>query len=103
MKKPMTNSKRTTTAKIVHDHDDFEAGGPGVVQFAYHGSQPASLLIKCPGCGQPSALPLDTTKKPSWQLVSMAPLTLAPSIHHNAGESPCGWHGYLRAGIFRPC
>lgn len=27
----------------------------------------------------------------------------APSILHDPAKGGCGWHGYLRNGVFEPC
>lgn len=87
-------------AQVVHDSDLFEAGGPGTVMFASDkDGDDACLLIKCPGCGEKSALPLDDSTDPSrpgWKLVNKDPITLNPSVHHSVFS--CGWHGYLRNG-----
>lgn len=90
-------------ANVVTDHDLFEVGGPGTVQFTGDGKGGTSaLLIKCPGCGEASALPLMTEPNPhshpqwSWDGNREFP-TLSPSIHHQQG---CGWHGHLRNGVF---
>lgn len=74
-------------ATEVKDHDDFKAGGPGTVQVTVNGAgEPGMLLIKCPGCGEGSALPLhgrDDKGDPGWDLQKRSPLTLHPSIHHD--------------------
>lgn len=88
-----------TPAVIVAHLDCFDAGGPGTVMFS---RDRQTLLVKCPGCGEASALPLnDSTSRrsPGWKLVSADPLTLSPSIHHDVAE--CGWHGYLKEGVWK--
>jgi len=95
-------SNKQVPAVEVKDHDDFEAGGPGTVQMATNqAGSPATLLIKCPGCGEASALPLHgraDKHDPGWDLKKRSPLTLHPSIHHDV--ELCGWHGFLRDGVF---
>jgi len=95
-------ANKQVPAVEVKDHDVFEAGGPGTVQMTVGGDgHPGMLLIKCPGCGEASALPLHgrTDKHdPGWDLKNRSPLTLHPSIHHDVKS--CGWHGFLRNGVF---
>ena len=57
-------------------------------------------LICCPGCGEVGAA-RDGAK---WRATSgshddVTTLTLEPSIQ----KSCCGWHGYLRNGVFESC
>jgi hypothetical protein len=57
-------------------------------------------ILCCPGCGEAGS-PRDghawTATQGSFDDVST--LTLSPSI----AKSCCGWHGYLRNGVFESC
>lgn len=60
----------------------------------------AGFLIACPGCGQIGGA-RDGAK---WDVVSgsvedVTTLSLSPSILKGC----CGWHGYLRNGVFESC
>lgn len=61
---------------------------------------PDHWLLCCPGCGELGS-PKDGAKwtiaSGSWEDVST--LTLTPSI----AKSCCGWHGYLKNGVFESC
>lgn len=63
------------------------------------GGNVAGYAYRCPGCGQEDWLNVDDGTN-GWALSGAidAP-TLRPSILH----WPCGWHGYLTAGVFEPC
>lgn len=68
------------------------------------------LQFACPGCGRCGAIPAAHPKPPNgngatWDLVGgtlddVTTLTLSPSIHC---VGCCGWHGYLRNGVFESC
>jgi len=90
--------KTRIEAVIVEDADQFDDGPFGVVMFD-QGKK--NLMIKCPGCGEKSALPLDDStdkRSPGWKLVSESPLELSPSVHHDVPS--CGWHGWLKKGYW---
>lgn len=74
-------------------------GPPGVMipRADDHGIQ---HLICCPGCGQVGA-PRDGARwtVTSGSLDDVTTLSLSPSILKNC----CGWHGYLRNGVFESC
>ena len=63
--------------------------------------------LACPGCGQCSAMRVGNPKpaeSPSWLLTGdksdPTTLTLSPLINC---VGCCGWHGYLRGGVFESC
>ncbi len=94
--------KRTgVRAKLIADFE-FDAE-PG--QCLRNGDR---LMFACPGCGQWGGVSAGTPKPaqgPSWQIVAgtlddPATLTLAPSINC---IGCCGWHGYLKNGVFESC
>jgi hypothetical protein len=63
-------------------------------------TNPDNWRLCCPGCGQVGS-PRDgakwTVESGSWADVTT--LTLFPSI----AKSCCGWHGYLKNGVFEVC
>ena len=75
-------------------------GPPGymILLKAKDGHQ--EFLIACPGCGELGG-PRDGQRweptQGDWSDVTT--LSLSPSILKNC----CGWHGYLRDGVFVPC
>lgn len=66
------------------------------------------LQFACPGCGRFGAISAENPKpadSPSWKIESgtlddVTSLTLSPSIHC---VGCCGWHGWLRSGVFESC
>lgn len=59
-----------------------------------------SWILCCPGCGEAGS-PREGAR---WQCTEgsfddVTTLTLAPSI----AKSCCGWHGYLKNGVFESC
>lgn len=103
---------RTVAARIVEDID-AEDVGPGALMLTHRSndrSVVAGYILTCPGCGQQSGLFLNPVDPgvPRWRVVAGDParaegLTLAPSIHHTTAQGGCGWHGWLRDGVFAPC
>ena len=92
---------RTVSARTVEDIDAAGDGEPGCMMAL----NPSGFLMACPGCAMQLHLPVGG---PGWSLVSGDPkrgegLTLSPSIHHPVNGNGCGWHGYLRNGVFAPC
>lgn len=74
--------------------------GPPGAFLDREGTGPDSWLLCCPGCGEVGS-PRDGQR---WQCVSgsfadVTTLTLSPSI----AKSCCGWHGYLKNGVFESC
>lgn len=70
-----------------------------------------TLTFACPGCGKVGSIrctrPKDAGGQRSWEIVAgsllldeLPRLTLAPSIHC---VGCCGWHGYLRNGVYETC
>lgn len=82
-------------------------GGECVVQLALSG-EARSYLFACPGCRRPGTVSFGVVS--GWRVESGDALhpegvTLSPSILHDdsAHGGQCGWHGYLRNGVFEPC
>lgn len=116
--------RRTVRARKVNTFDERGGapnsldGAPGDAQKRrpYTGENVERLMFACPGCagwgsiacGKPK--PTDgindqVVKGPTWEIVSGSlddpeTLTLSPSIHC---VGCCGWHGYLRNGVFESC
>jgi hypothetical protein len=112
----VVDPKRTVPARTV---TVFEADGsardgidaqPGDCQKRepYRGDLAERLMFACPGCARWGSIVCGhpkPAKGPSWDIVSgslddPATLTLATSIHC---VGCCGWHGYLRNGVFESC
>lgn len=81
--------------------DDYCEPGLAINKYDNH------LSFACPGCGKFGSILVGLNKlepNPSWKVESGTldelNLTLSPSIHC---IGCCGWHGYLRNGIFESC
>jgi hypothetical protein len=105
-----TDPKRTVKATVAHVFD-ADGGAPGGLDGHPPGTcqqtQKNRLMFTCPGCGQWGGVQaFHGEKKPEgWQIVAgelgdATTLTLSPSIHC---ISCCGWHGYLKNGVFESC
>lgn len=81
------------TAVECKSWDEHEAAGPGAFYFA----NDSSLINNCPGCGRRSALTIGGDNHPQWTIVYREPLTLSPSVNC---VGCCGWHGYLKNGVW---
>jgi hypothetical protein len=77
---------------------------PGACRWARdEQSNVRNLAFACPcGCGYIGACPLSFhPEERGWVWCGDTDLpTLTPSIKM---LSPCGWHGYLKRGVFEPC
>jgi Family of unknown function (DUF6527) len=79
---------------------------PGSCYFMLNA--PDLLCFACPGCGGFGSITCGIDKpepRPSWKiesgtLLDPTTLTLSPSINC---VGCCGWHGYLKNGIFISC
>lgn len=96
------DTRRTVTARLVEDIDAPEAG-PGCMML---NSRHSGYLFACPGCAMHLSLPVSGPQ--AWTVTAgdvakPETLTLAPSILHPVNGNGCGWHGYLRQGVFAPC
>ncbi len=105
MDKIAVDVKRTNlpaTAVVFPLDDGFlpDFAAPGSIEL----SAPDFLLLACPGCGHVSGMRVGSVKpaqSPSWEMHGGSPLlTLSPSINCTGC---CGWHGYLKAGVFESC
>lgn len=106
--KPPLDVKRTCPATQLPDWPEGEIpecgeyGVPGAGRRTFEAGSHYSFA--CPGCGRFGGINCTRPKTPhSWDLVSgslddVTTLTLAPSIHC---VGCCGWHGFLREGVFK--
>lgn len=72
---------------------------PGDIELRTMNGQVGGYAYRCPGCGQEDWLNVDDGTHGWTQTGHTDAPTLWPSILHR----PCGWHGYLTAGVFAPC
>jgi hypothetical protein len=103
--------KRCVPAKRVSaDKWDSLEHGECVIVTSREGDAVTGYVAACPGCGQPLSLDFarERPEHPQWSVTAGDPLqpesvTLSPSILHDPAKGACGWHGYLRNGVFEPC
>ncbi len=104
MVKPEVNMKRTgvPATKIQWTEppmflvEDRWYGPYGAILLREGGS----FVLCCPGCGQAGS----GRNGAAWAVTNgiwddVSTLTLSPSI----AKSCCGWHGYLKNGVFESC
>ena len=97
------DARRTVPARIVADIAGPDVG-PGCLEpRVIPDADVAGYGFTCPGCGAESWLPV-APESGGWTLTAGefatgVGLTLSPSILNRC----CGWHGYLRDGVFAPC
>jgi hypothetical protein len=106
---PVTNDPhRTVPARLVTDID-ADGAQPGDVEALAIDGTVWGYGFACPGCGSKSFLALGgENPEPRWTVTAgdaaqPAGVTLSPSVFHTAARGGCGWHGWLRAGVFVPC
>jgi len=102
------NKTRTVGATPVDEA--WPDGGylrPGSTFVDRDGTYKDHLLFACPGCGRMGAIrTYSGEKKPgAWKIEAGSlddpkSLTLSPSINC---VGCCGWHGYLRNGVYVSC
>lgn len=109
--KPTVDPKRTgVRAFLIPGWPEGGYADPGAVLRSEdkEGRYAGTLLFACPGCGEFGSVRCNHPKpaeSPSWDILAGTPddpttLTLSPSIHC---RGCCGWHGYLRNGVFESC
>ena len=91
--------KRTgLKASIVAEHPEEPAHG------VIYRMDSEMIALGCPGCGHVSGMRVGNPKpphSPSWEMSGEMPtITLSPSINC---VGCCGWHGWLRNGVFESC
>jgi hypothetical protein len=104
--KPEVDKKRTVKATRTDDAwPDSGYTTPGAVFIDTEQTYKDQLLFACPGCGRMGAIGAKAGKKAkdywkieSGELTEPEKLTLSPSINC---VGCCGWHGHLRAGVFK--
>lgn len=112
MERPVVDPKRTgvKARSIPHwpepcDEQARFYGEPGdMIRTQKQDDRVYGFLIACPGCGQFGSLCVDPTQPICWKVDGgstddVTTLTLSPSILKHC----CGWHGYLRNGVFESC
>lgn len=107
MNKPVVDPKRTgVKASMIPWNEppieliDGEWTGPPGAFVDRSGTDPSNWLLSCPGCGRMGSPRTGATwTATSGSFDDVTTLTLSPSI----AKSCCGWHGYLRAGVFESC
>lgn len=88
------------TAKKVESIDEADVAGAYQFIDSPDGGK-AGLALRCPGCRQASFLPFtDNFHEQEWDLLNEDPIEVTPSIHHATKDGGCGWHGWLRNGVF---
>jgi Family of unknown function (DUF6527) len=98
----IVRDNRRTNVKAIQINE-WPQGSPAV--GTCYKVDDSRLAFACPGCGDFSAIRVGFPKpseSPSWQMDSgdlddVTHLYLSPSINC---IGCCGWHGYLRDGVF---
>lgn len=85
---------------VYYDERNRMCGPPGAFLDRDPPNSADRWILCCPGCGEAGS-PRDGQH---WQCVQgsfddVTTLTLSPSI----AKSCCGWHGYLKNGVFENC
>lgn len=77
---------------------------PGDFSFAMHSEGASGLLVfRCLRCAETHAVSIRRGQKiaDSWEWNGdMEKPTLSPSININRLPTSCGWHGWLRDGVW---
>lgn len=84
---------------LVEHIDLVKEPGDAAMVISWHkdtGVEIIQLVISCPGCGKVSG-------SRGNHIFNKATLTYHPSIVHNKDFGGCGWHGWLKKGIFKEC
>ncbi len=101
--------RRAPAKRVSADKWDELEPGDCVIVTRRDGSGVSGYAHACPGCGETSALNIEPRDgHPVWSVAGGDPahpegVTLSPSILHDPVKGGCGWHGYLRNGVFEPC
>ena len=78
--------------------DISEATEPGSIEPRHIDGVLQGYAIRCPGCNNESWLPV--RGKSGWVSISEDPITINPSVFHTKEAGGCGWHGYLKNGVW---
>lgn len=76
---------------LVENIDDVKEKGDAIIVIGHNGLK--QLIICCPQCGEKSA-------STGNHIYDEKTKTYSPSIVHNIDLGGCGWHGWLKNGIF---
>jgi len=100
--------RRTCPVTVVDDIDAPDVA-PGSIEVRGAGTDAGGYGYACVGCGSLSWLAIGPENpSPRWVVTAgdaadPSTVTLSPSIFHTVERGGCGWHGYLTAGVLRPC
>ncbi len=85
---------------VYFDEQNRMCGPPGAFLARSPANSPDHWILCCPGCGEAGS-PKDGAKWTATQgnFDDVTTLTLSPSVAMGC----CGWHGYLRNGVFESC
>ena len=104
-----TYNRQPVKATICQTREAFDAAGPGAIFLWRFGDKQVQggaagyVMVKCPGCGDESAMHLRQPGSPhpqgaSWEVEGLPEtITFNPSVHCTGC---CGWHGWLKQGTF---
>ena len=91
-------------AEIKNTFKELVDGGPGGILWA---DDKSHFHMSCPGCSEPLRIPVKqegSIKAKPWEWNgSFDRPTVNPSIVHVKGVYGCGWHGWLKNGVFEEC
>lgn len=88
-------------ATVYYNEKHRLCGPPGAYLDRHPQNTPNEWTLCCPGCGEAGGPRQGATwTATSGSFDDVTTLTLSPSIHCTGC---CGWHGYLRNGIFESC
>lgn len=94
-----TGLKATPTVFELEDDLFPDYGVPGSFEM-----RDGHMMLACPGCGRVSGMRVGSPKpadSPSWELFGTPEEpTLNPSVNC---VGCCGWHGWLKSGVFVVC
>jgi hypothetical protein len=101
----VTVDAKRTNIKATPLPDKYDGSGePGAIAWFIPGQ---IIVMACPGCGRTSGMEVGNpkpAKSPSWLISGFVDLpetvTLSPSVNCTGC---CGWHGWLRDGVYVSC
>lgn len=79
---------------LVDNHDDLKNRGDAHTVIGHGGR--IQLILVCPGCGEASG-------SAGSHVYNKETQSYTPSIVHDKKLGGCGWHGWLKNGIFTEC
>lgn len=79
---------------LVHNIGDITKKGDAITVIGR--GERLQLIICCPNCGE-------TSGSAGNHVYNRETKTYHPSIIHDKDLGGCGWHGWLRNGVFSTC